>query len=88
MSDSRPYAMAHGEPLMVPAPDGVETAISAVMARHRDELDVALRPYGLALDDLLQPTWLRFVRVGDVEAFIPVAGINAAPDAGEDLHLT
>ena len=65
MTDTRP-ALAHDYALMVPAPDGVDRAISEVMARHRAELDEALQPFGVTLDDLLQPTWMRFVRVGDV----------------------
>ena len=63
-----PYALAHEYPLMVPAPDGVDAAIAAVMSRHREELDQALAAFGVELDDLLQPTWMRAVRVGDVEA--------------------
>lgn len=63
------FALAHGEVLTVVAPDGVEAAISAVMARHEDELNVALKPYGVELRDLLQPTWMRIVRVGDVQPF-------------------
>ena len=35
--DRPAIAFAHGEVLAVVAPDGVETAISAVMARHEDE---------------------------------------------------
>lgn len=63
-----PYAVAHDFALMVPAPDGVDDAIAAVMARHEAELDAVLERYGVALGDLLQPTWMRSVRVGDVEA--------------------
>ena len=65
MTDTRP-ALAHDYALMVPAPEGVDRAISEVMARHRAELDEALRPFGVALDDLAQATWMRFVRFGDV----------------------
>lgn len=80
------YAIAHGEALVIVAPDGVEAAIAAVMARHVDELNVALKPYGVALDDLLAPTWMRFVRPGDVETLVSLG----APDAGpaEDLRAT
>lgn len=63
-----PYALAHDYALMVPAPDGVDAVISEVMARHQDELDAALEPFDVSLDDLVQATWMRFVRVGDVEA--------------------
>lgn len=63
-----PYAIAHDFALMVPAPDGVDDAIAEVMARHEAELDAVLERYGVALGDLLQPTWMRAVRVGDVEA--------------------
>ena len=65
MTDTRP-ALAHGEPIIVVAPEGVDRAISEVMARHEAELNEALQPFGVALDDLLQPTWMRFVRFGDV----------------------
>ena len=77
--DRPAIAFAHGEVLAVVAPDGVETAISAVMARHRDELDVALRPYGVELRDLLEPTWMRIVRLEDVEAFRPDASAAGEP---------
>ena len=80
--DRPALAFAHGEVLAVVAPDGVETAISAVMARHRDELDVALRPYGVELRDLLEPTWMRLVRFEDVEALRSIAEADA-PAAGE-----
>ena len=65
MTDTRP-ALAHGEPIIVVAPEGVDRAISEVMGRHRAELDEALQPFGVALDDLVQATWMRFVRFGDV----------------------
>lgn len=65
MTDTRP-ALAHGEPIIVVAPEGVDRVISEVMGRHRAELDEALQPFGVALDDLLQPTWMRVVRFGDV----------------------
>lgn len=65
MTDTRP-ALAHGEPIIVVAPEGVDRAISEVMSRHRAELDEALQPFGVALDDLVQATWMRFVRFGDV----------------------
>ena len=77
--DRPAIAFAHGEVLAVVVPDGVETAISAVMARHRDELDVALRPYGVELRDLLEPTWMRLVRFEDVEAFRPDASAAGEP---------
>ena len=81
-----PYALAHDFALMVPAPDGVDAAIAEVMSRHEAELDEALRPYGVALVDLLQPTWMRAVRVGDVEALrSPGAGLLVMPD--EDAPL-
>lgn len=93
--DPTAIALAHDEVLAVVAPDGVEAAISAVMARHEDELNVALRPYGVELRDLLQPAWMRIVRIGDVEAFRPIAEAAAlAPQEsgtksdGEDLHST
>ena len=79
-AEDRPaLAFAHGEPLVVPAPDGVDAAISTVMARHRDELDVALRPYGVELRDLLEPTWMRIVRLEDVEAFRPDTSAAGEP---------
>ena len=65
MTDTR-YALAHGEPIVVVAPEGVDAAISEVMARHRAELDEALAPFGVALDDLMQATWMRVVRFADV----------------------
>lgn len=65
MTDTRP-ALAHGEPIIVVAPEGVDRAISEVMGRHRAELDEALQPFGVALDDLVQATWMRFVRFADV----------------------
>lgn len=65
MTDTRP-ALAHDYALMTPAPDGVDRAISEVMSRHEAELNEALQPFGVALDDLLQPTWMRVVRFGDV----------------------
>lgn len=70
MTDTRP-ALAHGEPIIVVAPEGVDRAISDVMARHEAELDEALAPFGVALDDLLQPTWMRIVRFADV---VPLGG--------------
>lgn len=70
MTDTRP-ALAHGEPIIVVAPEGVDRAISKVMGRHRAELDEALQPFGVALDDLVQATWMRFVRFGDV---VPLDG--------------
>lgn len=66
-------AAAHGFALLAPAPDGVDAAIASVMQRHRAELERALAGFGLELDDLCQPTWMRIVRVGDVEAFTPAA---------------
>lgn len=76
MTDTR-IAFAHREPLMVPAPDGVNDAISAVMAAHRAELDEALAPFGVSLDDLLQPTWMRVVRMSDVE---PINSVEMTAD--------
>ncbi len=70
MTDTRP-ALAHGEPIIVVAPEGVDAAISGVMSAHRAELDAALEPFGVALDDLLQPTWMRIVRFADV---VPLGG--------------
>ena len=70
MTDSRP-ALAYGEPLVTVAPEGVDDAISGVMSAHRAELDAALEPFGVALDDLLQPTWMRIVRFADV---VPLGG--------------
>lgn len=65
MTDTRP-ALAYGQHLITVAPEGVDDAISGVMARHEAELDEALAPFGVALSDLLQPTWMRIVRFGDV----------------------
>lgn len=79
MTDTRP-ALAHDYALMTPAPDGVDHAISDVMARHEAELDEALRPFGVALSDLLQPTWMRVVRFGDV---IPLVSPSEARAAAE-----
>lgn len=70
-SDPTAIALAHNEVLAVVAPDGVDAAIARVMARHRDELDVALRPYGVELRDLLQPAWMRVVRFEDVQGLAP-----------------
>lgn len=82
-----PYAIAHEYALMVPAPDGVDDAISAVFAAHEAELDAALAPFGITMEDLLQPTWMRAVRIGDVEALrSPAAaaaeGMRGAVDEG------
>jgi len=82
MTDS-PAAIAHGFALMVPAPDGVDDAISEVMARHKAELDAVLERYGVQLRDLLQPTWMRIVHVGDVEALRAPEG-----NRGEALTFT
>lgn len=61
-------ALAFAEPLIVPAPEGVDNAISEVMARHEDEFNAALEPFGVELGELMQATWMRFVRIGDVQA--------------------
>lgn len=74
-----PPALAHGESLIVPAPEGVDRAISEVMARHQDELDAALAPFDVSLDDLVQATWMRFVRVADVVALGSNPDLDAAP---------
>lgn len=76
MTDTRP-ALAHGEPIIVVAPEGVDRAISEVMGRHRAELDEALQPFGVALDDLVQATWMRLVRFGDV---VPLGAPPVADD--------
>lgn len=61
-----PIAEAHGFTVMVPTPEGVAEAIAEVMFRHSDELERALRPFGVPLEDLVGPTWMRVVREGDV----------------------
>ena len=85
--DRPAIAFAHGEVLAVVAPDGVETAISAVMARHEDELNVALKPYGVELRDLLEPTWMRLVRLEDVEGLVPgPSGVVSSAGDPADLE--
>jgi len=76
---SSPPAMAFGEPIIVPAPEGVDRAISEVMARHQDELDAALEPFDVSLDTLVQATWMRFVTVADVTALGSNPDLDAAP---------
>lgn len=76
---SSPLAMAFGEPIIVPAPEGVDRAISEVMARHQDELDAALEPFDVSLDTLVQATWMRFVTVADVTALGSNPDLDAAP---------
>jgi hypothetical protein len=71
--------MAFGEPIIVPAPEGVDRAISEVMARHQDELDAALEPFDVSLDTLVQATWMRFVTVADVVALGSNPDLDAAP---------
>lgn len=80
MTEPSPSAFAHGEALIVPAPEGVDDAISAVMARHRAELDEALAPFDVTLDELVQATWMRFVRIADVA---PLGAPAASPTADE-----
>lgn len=80
MTEPSPAAIAHGETLIVPAPEGVDDAISAVMARHRAELDEALAPFDVTLDELVQATWMRFVRFADV---VPLGAPAASPDVDE-----
>lgn len=87
MTDTR-YAFAHGEPLMTPAPDGVDDAISAVMAKHRAELDEALTPFGVSLDDLLQPTWMRTVRMDDVQPFTEPEPLRIGPNGERIVTLS
>ena len=68
-------ALAFAEPLIVPAPEGVDRAISEVMARHEDEFNAALEPFGVELGELMQATWMRFVRIGDVQQ-VPSSGLR------------
>lgn len=69
MSAEITYAVAFGEFLVAPAPEGVDAAISRVIARHRDEVNEALAPFGLTMEDLMRPAWMRVVRVDDVVPF-------------------
>lgn len=82
------YAVAGGGLLVIPAGDEVDNAMSGVVAAHRSAFDAALQPFGLTLDSLLQATWMRWVRVDEIEPFALLSQANAdlaAARAGVDL---
>lgn len=78
MTDYR-IGQAHGYPLQVPAPEGVDEALAAVMARHRAEIDEALAPFDLRAEDLIDPTWMVIVRLHDVEPYDEAESVAIAP---------
>lgn len=88
-------ALAFNMTLMVPAPEGVDDAISEVMGRHEDEFNAALEPFGVTLGVLAQATWMRLVRTGDVQALYGgqvhssvlrgALGFDDVPEAGRAI---
>lgn len=83
------YAVVAGNgPLLLPAGDDVDDAMSEVINDHREAFDAALEPFGLTLDSLAQATWMRWVRLDEVQSYEPLRQVNAnleAARAGDEM---
>ncbi len=75
----RRYAIAHDEPIIVPASEEIEKAMGDFLRDHIAEADAYLEPLGVKLSDLVQPSWMRIVYADEIREIEPLAPQQRTP---------
>lgn len=69
MDQARKPLIAAGQFITAPISDGAARVIQAFIARHRDEIDADLEPFGLTINDIAVPNYERLVYADEVKSW-------------------